>query len=152
MPSLGKFQESLDEFNIDERIITQINEGYGILNSKTPKKERALYFKRAVDIMNANIEFEKLREILEWNACCKSGAREKTSRSFAKENANLSLEEKLELIKDVPNMGRPVRNEDGTITIHAVYYSDGEKYLCRKRRCSDRPEPRNSRLPAGLPG
>ena len=36
MPSLGKFQESLDEFNIDERIITQINEGYGILNSKTP--------------------------------------------------------------------------------------------------------------------
>ena len=27
-------------------------------------------------------------------------------------------------------MGRPIRNEDGTITIHAVYYSDGEKFLC----------------------
>lgn len=130
MPSLGKFQESLEKFNVDEKIISQINEGYGIVDSKIPKKERALYFKRAVDIMNASIESEKLQEILEWNACCKGGAREKASRSFARENANLSLEEKLELIEDVPNMGRPVRNEDGTITIHAVYYSDGEKYLC----------------------
>ena len=101
MPSLGKFQESLEKFNVDEKIISQINEGYGIVDSKIPKKERALYFKRAVDIMNVSIE-----------------------------SANLSLEEKLELIKDVPDMGRPVRNEDGTITIHAVYYSDGEKYLC----------------------
>lgn len=80
--------------------------------------------------MNVSIEFEKLQEILEWNACCKGGARYKASKAFAKANANLSLEEKLGLIKNVPNMGRAVRNEDGTITIHSVYYSDGEKYLC----------------------
>ena len=130
MPSLGKFQESLVKFSVDEKIISQINEDYGNVDSKTPKKERALYFKRAVDIMNECVESEKLQEIFEWNACCKGGAREKASKAFAQKNAQLSLEEKLELIKDIPNMGRPERNEDGTITVHAVYYSDGEKFLC----------------------
>lgn len=130
MPSCEKFQESLKKFNVDEKIISQINEGYGVIDSKTPKKKRALYFKRAVDIMNECVEPEKFQEIFEWNACCKGGAREKASKAFAKKNVGLSLEEKLELIKDVPYMGRPVRNEDGTITVHAVYYSDGEKYLC----------------------
>lgn len=130
MPSLGKFQESFEMFNVDEKIVSQINEGYEKVDSKTPKTERALYFKRAVDIMTECVEPEKLQEILELNACCKGGAREKASKVFAKENMNLSFEEKLELIKDVPNMGRPVKNEDGTITVHAVNFMDGEKYLC----------------------
>lgn len=95
MPSYGKFQESLEKFNVNEKIISKINEGYEIMDSKTPKKTRASYFK-----------------------------------AFAKKNENLSLEEKLELIKDVPYMGRAVKNEDGTITIHAVYYSDSGKFLC----------------------
>lgn len=130
MPSYGKFQESLEKFNVNEKIISQINEGYEIMDSKTPKKTRASYFKRAVDIMTECVEPEKVQEIFEWNACCKGGAREKASKAFAKKNENLSLEEKLELIKDVPYMGRAVKNEDGTITIHAVYYSDSGKFLC----------------------
>lgn len=130
MPSLGKFQESLITFNVDEKIVSQINEGFGKVDSKTPKKERALYFKRAVDIMDENMESDIFQAVFEWNACCKGGAREKASKAFAKNNEHLSLEEKLELIKDVPYMGRPVRNEDGTITVHAVYYSDGDKFLC----------------------
>ena len=130
MPSLGKFQESLKKFDVDEEIISRINEGFDTIDSKTPKKERALYFKRAVDIMDESIEAERFQEIFEWNACCKGGGREKASKHFADKNAHLSLDEKLELIKDVPHMGRPVRNEDGTITVHAVYYSDGDKFLC----------------------
>lgn len=130
MPSFGKFQESLRKYNVDKKTISRINEGYDIIDNKTPKKERALYFKRAVDIMNECVESQKLQEILEWNACCKGGARDKTSKSFAKKNKNLSFEEKLERIKDVPYMGRPIKNEDGTITIHAVYYAKDEKFLC----------------------
>lgn len=130
MPSLGKFQESLEKFNVDEKIVSIINEGFGVIDSKTPKKERALYFKRAVDIMDENMDSDKFQEIFEWNACCKGGAREKASKAFAKKYENLSLEEKLEFIKDVPHMGRPVKNQDGTITVHAVYYNDGKKFLC----------------------
>ena len=58
---------------------------------------------------------------------CKGGAREKASKAFAKTTHDKSLAEKLALIPAVPNMGRPVLNEDGSLTVHAVSYSDGEK-------------------------
>ena len=130
MPSPEKFKEALELFQIEESVISQINEGYEELLSKSPKKKKAAYFKRALDIMNEQVEPEKTQEIFEWNACCKGGARQKASKAFAKENGKLSLEEKLEKIKSVHNMGSPVLNNDGTITVHAVYYSKGEGYLC----------------------
>lgn len=130
MPSLEKFKKSLEKFGVDENIISQINEGYEDLVDKAPKKMKAAYFKRAVDIMNEQVDAKKLQDIFEWNACCKGGTREKASKTFAKENANLSIDEKLEKIKEVPNMGEPSKNEDGTITVNAVSYSNGEKYLC----------------------
>lgn len=130
MPSPEKFKKSLEKFGIGEKVISQINEGYEDTVDKTPKKTRAAYFKRAVDIMMEQVDSQKLQDIFEWNACCKGGAREKASKAFAKENEHLSIDEKLEKIKGVPNMGEPLRNEDGTITVKAVSYSDGEKYLC----------------------
>lgn len=130
MPSPEKFKESLELFEIGDPIISQINEGYGEVVNKAPKKIKAVYFKRALDIMTEQVEKEKLQDVLEWNACCKGGTRQKASKAFAKENASLLLAEKLEKIKSVPHMGNPVLNEDGTITIHAVYYSNGERYLC----------------------
>ncbi len=130
MPSPEKFKESLEKFSIDEKVIAQINEGFEDIVSKSPKKIKAAYFKQAVDIMTEQVDAQKLQDIFEWNACCKGGVREKLSKAFAKENAHLSIDEKLEKIKSVPNMGEPLRNEDGTITVKAVNYSDGEKYLC----------------------
>ena len=130
MPSPEKFKESLEKFNVDQNVISQINEGYEDIISKTPKKIRAAYFKRAVDIMTRQVGAQKLQNVFEWNACCKGGAREKASKAFTKENAHNSLDEKLDKIKSVSNMGIPVRNEDGTITVNAVSYYNGEKYLC----------------------
>lgn len=130
MPCPEKFKESLAAFAVDENVISQINEGYEGIVSKTPKKTKAAYFKRAVDIMTEHVDAQKMQEVLEWNACCKGGAREKASKAFAKENVNASIDEKLEKIKSVPNMGIPVKNADGTITVNAVSYSNGEKYLC----------------------
>lgn len=130
MPSPEKFKESLEKFSLDEKVIAQINEGFEDIVSKSPKKIKAAYFKQAVDIMTEQVDAQKLQDIFEWNACCKGGVREKLSKAFAKENAHLSIDEKLEKIKSVPNMGEPLRNEDGTITVKAVNYSDGEKYLC----------------------
>lgn len=130
MPSPEKFKKSLVKFGISEEIISQINEGYEDIVDKAPQKIRAAYFKRAVDIMEEQVEAQNLQDVFEWNACCKGGAREKNSKAFAKENAHLSIDERLEKIKDIPNMGQPFRNEDGTITVNAVSYSNGEKYLC----------------------
>ena len=83
--------------------------------------------------MAENVDAETLQAVFEWNACCKGGAREKASKAFAKENARLSIDERLQKIKDVPYMGQPVRNEDGTITVHAVYCSNGERFFAPVR-------------------
>ena len=130
MPSPEKFKISLEKFDIGGDVILQINEGYEDIVDKTPKKTKAAYFKRAVDIMTEQVEAHKLQDVFEWNACCKGGKREKTSKAFAKENVQLSIDEKLEKIKVISNMGQPLRNEDGTITVKALSYSNGKKYLC----------------------
>ena len=69
-------------------------------------------------------------DLLAANACCRGGAREKNAKAFAKANSDKSLEEKPSLIPSVPYAGRPVLNENGSITVHAVYYYDETKYLC----------------------
>ena len=83
MPSPEKFKESLVKFNVSEDVISKINSGYEDIVSKTPKKTKAAYFKRAVDIMNEQVDSQKLQDIFEWNACCKGGAREKASKAGA---------------------------------------------------------------------
>jgi len=130
MPCVEKFRETLEKFNIDEKIISKINEGYENVVSKSPKKIKAAYFKRALDIMADYLDPQIIHDIFEMNACCKSGSREKASKTFAKEYAGCSLDEKLEKIKHVPYMGVPVKNDDGTITVNAVsYYRDG-RFMC----------------------
>ena len=94
-----------------------------------PEKFRESLEKFNVD-SDTVAKIQKLQDILEWNACCKGGSREKVLKAFSKENMNLSIDEKLERIKGVPYTGCPVKNEDGTITVRAVSYSNGEKFLC----------------------
>jgi len=130
MPNPDKFKESLRKFAVDEDTITMINKGYEEIVDKSPKKVKAEYFKRAVEIMNQRIERSKTQEILEYNACCKNGMREKASKAFAKANKELTIEEKIKKISEVQNMGKPILNEDNTITVHAVYYRENEKFLC----------------------
>lgn len=130
MPCPEKFRESLIKFDVDASIIEQINTGFEQVVSSTPKKIKASYFKRAVDIMDEKVDAGKKRDILDWNACCKSGSREKASKAFARENKELPWKERLAKISEEDYMGTPVLNEDGTITVHAVYYRDGDKYAC----------------------
>ena len=130
MPCPEKFRESLLRFQVPQEMIQRVNEGYEDLVSSSPVQRRAAYFQRATTILAQSIDDGLMRRIYEWNACCKGGAREKASKAFAKENARLSIDERLQKIKDVPYMGQPVRNEDGTITVHAVYCSNGERFFC----------------------
>lgn len=130
MPSTEKFKDSLAKFEVDEKIITLINSNDEKMLDKDIKKMRSDYFKNAIDIMDEYMDHTKKQEILEWNACCKGGTREKASKLFAKENMDLTIEEKLDKIKNVPHMGTPILNNDGSITLHAVYYKDNDKFEC----------------------
>ena len=67
MPCPEKFKESLINFKVKEEVIEEINQGYEELVSSSKKKLRAEYFKRAVNIMEENLEPIQLQEIMEFN-------------------------------------------------------------------------------------
>lgn len=54
MQSIEKFKETLEKFNLNEQIISRINDGYENITTKSPKKIKAAYFKRALDILADN--------------------------------------------------------------------------------------------------
>lgn len=59
MPCPEKFRESLIKFDVDASIIDQINTGFEQVVSSTPKKIKASYFKRAIDIMDEKVDAGK---------------------------------------------------------------------------------------------
>lgn len=132
MPSPEKFRETLDAFEVKKEIIDEIYCGFGILSSKTSKKIKAAFFRQALEVMNEKLPPEAVQEILEANACCKSGARLKNAKEFARIHANLSISERLELISARPylNMGSAELDENGHLVVHAVAYHPGSKFEC----------------------
>ncbi len=117
MPSPEKFLETLKEYNVDKEIIDAIYDGYDNIVTKTKKEIRSAFFKQTLEVMNARLYIDTVQAILEANACCKCGARDKCSKQFSKINANPSIKERLELISSRPyiNMGYASLQDDDTI-------------------------------------
>ena len=132
MPSPEKFRETLDDFKIGQNIIDEMYQGFDGIVSKTNKKIKSAFFRQALDVMNEKLPPKQVQEILEANACCKSGARDKASKEFARINAEKAIEERLELISERPylNMGSAELDEHGRLLVHAVSYHPGEKFEC----------------------
>ena len=132
MPSPEKFRESLAQFAVDESPVREINTGYEDVISKTNKKIKSAYMKQALEVMNERLPKEHVQEIIEANACCKSGARKKASEEFARINAEKPIEEKLKLISARPylNMGSAELDENGNLLVHAVSLHSGERFEC----------------------
>lgn len=132
MPSPEKFRETLAEFAVDETIVREINEGYENVVSKTNKKIKSAYMKQALDVMNEKLPKEQVQEILEANACCRSGARLKASGQFAEVHKDDTVEERLALISQRPylNMGRAELNDNGDLIVHAVSYHSADRFEC----------------------
>lgn len=148
MPSPEKFRETLDEFEVKKEIIDEMCCGFGKLSSKTSKKIKSSFFRQALEVMNEKLPSETVQEILEANACCKSGARLKNSKEFARIHANFSILDRLKLISARPylNMGSAELDENGYLVVHAVAYHPGERFECAcptvsKIKC-DAPIPR----------
>ncbi len=132
MPSPEKFIETLNEFGLKKEIIDEICCGFGKLSSKTSKKIKASFFSQALKVMNEKLPSETVQEILEANACCKSGARLKNSKEFAIIHAKLSILDRLKIISTNPhlNMGSAELDKNGFLVVHAVTYHPCEKFEC----------------------
>lgn len=132
MPSPEKFKEILGEFKVSQEIIDEMYVGFDGIVSKTNKKIKSAFFCQALNVMNEKLPPEQVQEIIEANACCKSGARERASKAFAKEYANLKLEEKLSIISQKPElyMGQAHLDESGDIIVTGAGIHNGIKYEC----------------------
>ena len=132
MPSPEKFYETLIEYDIPDEIIAGIYDGFENIVSKTKKATKAQFFRQALSVMEEKLGLEQTREVFEANGCCKTGARLKASREFARINAGLSIEEKLEKISRAAymNMGSPRLDGNGDIVVDAVNYSIGSRFAC----------------------
>lgn len=132
MPSPEKFEQTLRDFSVSSDVIDKIYSGFEKLTSKTTKSEKAAFFKQALSVMNSNLPKEQVKSILEANACCKSGIRERNSKEFARTNQDLNIEERLKLISKqlYMNMGRAELDEEGFLIIHAVSYQPTDKFEC----------------------
>lgn len=132
MPSPEKFRETLTEFAVDDAVIRDIYQGYGEVASKSSKKIKAAFFRQALAIMNAQLPPERVREIIEANACCKSGSRLKNSKQFAKAHKGLAVAERLRLINQRPDMymGHAELDGEGFLIVHAVSFHPADKFEC----------------------
>lgn len=68
MPCPEKFRETLAQLDFPQEITDRINQGFEDLVSSSPKKKKALYFKRATDILCENCDMEAVHTLYEHNA------------------------------------------------------------------------------------
>lgn len=117
---------------VDEEIVKEIDKGYEDVVSKTNKKIKKAFMKQALDVMNERLPKEIVQEILEANACCKSGVRLKASKEFARQFEDKSIEERLKIISKRPymNMGSAELDKDGFLIVNAVSYHPKERFEC----------------------
>jgi hypothetical protein len=116
MTAIQRFRNAIQELQVHEKVSAEIMEGYEYINDRAKKEKRAAFFMKAMERMDALLDFETRRDIRDACACSKGGWRLKAVQKLAREYADRSLEEKLQALWQIKYMGKPVLNEDGTIT------------------------------------
>ena len=132
MPAPEKFGETLVRFGVSEEVKERIYIGFEEIKDKSAKPQRAAFFGQAVSVMNESLTNEQVKDILEANACCKGGSRERNSKQFAKESKELGIPERLERIGEHPewHMGRAEIDAEGYLIVHGVSYQLKGKFEC----------------------
>lgn len=133
MADAGRIHQSLQAHNLSEDVIEQIMEGYQDIPAKCKKERKAAFISQVIDRMDGLLEEETRQEIIDWCACCKSGARalDKSVKTFGKEHKGQSLREQVEALNQLNIVGKPILLEDGTISTGVFWRDETENvYKC----------------------
>jgi hypothetical protein len=133
MPYPGKLRTSLKKYGVDERLIDNIYKGYEDIKDSSSKKTKIPFMRRAMKIMDENLDADLCYQIIDSCACCIGGTRDKKVKEFLKsiEGKNLTLEERVKALREA----HPFENymttlqEDGTIR-DGIYYKVDEEFKC----------------------
>ena len=116
MGAVARFREALRVRLGDDTLIAEIMEGHERVTDVSKKERRAAFFVDAMKRMDQLLDFETRRDIRDVCACSKGGWRLKAVQEVANKCEGLGLGERLAALQQVTHMGKPVLNDDGTIT------------------------------------
>lgn len=125
-----EFEDYLRKQEIDEKIIEEIMGVNYPKDKNNLKQNYANFMAAAIRKCDELLEPDVISEIMYNRACCKTGAKLKNSRRFAKENKDKTIEEKLKLLGNERYMGKPFLNKNGDIQTIAVGNYNCDNLVC----------------------
>jgi hypothetical protein len=114
--AIDRFRHSLETHHVDPDVVAEIFAGYERITDRWKKERQAAFFTRAMQVMEARLDFETRAAVRSACACSTGGWREKAVMKVRDECAGRSLAEKVEALQHVTHMGTPVLHADGTLT------------------------------------
>lgn len=116
MTAIQRFRKSLHHHKVDQTTLSKIFQGYENISDQSKKERKAAFFIQATDHMDENLPEDLCHSIRDACACSTGGWRLKAMQKIAREQHGESLETKLAAINQITYSGKPILNEDGTIT------------------------------------
>lgn len=116
MTAIRRFKNALIKFQINESTQADIFKEFENVSDQSKKELKAAFFVQAINYLDENLPEELCHQIRDACACSTGGWRFKAMQKIAREYQQESLEKKLTAINQVTYSGKPILNEDGTIT------------------------------------
>ena len=73
--AIQRFRNAIQELQVNEKVTAEIMEGYESITDNAKKEKRAAFFMKAMERMEARLDFETCRDIRDACACSKGGYR-----------------------------------------------------------------------------
>ena len=73
--AIQRFRNAIRELQVNEKVTAEIMDGYENITDNAKKETRAAFFIKAMERMEARLDFETCRDIRDACACSKGGWR-----------------------------------------------------------------------------
>ena len=87
MAAIQRFKNALQQLQVDEKVTTEIFEGYESINDGAKKETRAAFFMKAMQRMDARLDEQTCGELRDACTCSKRGCRLKAVQKLDRETA-----------------------------------------------------------------
>ncbi len=116
MTAIQRLKNALNKIQISESTQADIFKEFENISDQSKKERKAAFFVHAIDYMDENLPEELCHQIRDACACSTGGWRLKAMQKIARDYHQDILEKKIAAINQVTYSGKPILNEDGTIT------------------------------------
>ncbi|MFZ5354029.1 MAG: hypothetical protein ACOZCL_15095 [Bacillota bacterium] len=132
MPYPERLKKSLVEYQLDDSLIQQVFEGFESIKDTSPKKEKVLFMRQAMKILDESLDYNKRYEIIDTCACCLGGETGKKVRDFAKsiKGKEMTLAEKIQILRETRPFDTSAELHDNDIIYDGVFYKVDDEYRC----------------------